>query len=386
MGGMNRHRRRVQMSSIALPEKPANVPAADAQPKRRSHRVLELAIAAPIVILVVLGGYVYWDNSRHFVTTDDAFIASRQFSIAPKVSGYINAVPVTDNQHVTAGQLIAKIDDRDYRTALAQADAQVASARASIANIEAQVEVQKAQIAQALAQVELNKASLAFAQLQADRYDRLARQDAIALQTAQQNDTALLQQRASLDTAKAAVTAAQRQISALSSQRSSAQASLASAVSQQQQAQLNLSYTEITAAQPGRMTNLSAAIGQFVATGTPISSFVPEQETWVSANFKESQLDKMRPGNTVKLHVDAYPHRELTGVVASVQAGSGTAFSLLPAENATGNYVKIVQRVPVKITINNLPKDVVLGPGMSAVPVVRIDPQPSLYERLRGLL
>jgi membrane fusion protein, multidrug efflux system len=132
------------------------------------------------------------------------------------------------------------------------------------------------------------------------------------------------------------------------------------------------------------VTNLSAAVGQFVSAGTAISSFVPEEETWVNANFKEIQLDRMRPGDVVRLRLDAYPERGLMGRVASVQAGSGTAFSLLPAENATGNYVKIVQRVPVKITIDNLPKDVVLGPGMSVSPIVRIDPRPSLYEKLRA--
>jgi membrane fusion protein (multidrug efflux system) len=358
------------MSSIAQLEHPADVHA-EATSKKGARLRLRWVLAAPLVVLIIVGGYLYWDNSRHFVSTDDAFIASRQFSIAPKVSGYIEIVPVTDNQRVAAGQVIAKIDDRDYRTAFSQADAQVASAQASIANIDAQVEVQEAQIAQSQAQVKLNEASLAFDQIQADRYDRLARQDAIALQTAQQNDTALLQQRASLDTAKAAVTAAQKQVTALASQRSSAVASLASAVAQRQQALLNLSYTSITAAQAGRVTNLSAAVGQFVATGTPLSSFVPEHETWVTANFKESQLNHQR---------------KLYGHVASVQAGSGTAFSLLPAENATGNYVKIVQRVPVKITIDNLPKDVTLGPGMSAEPVVRTDPDPSLYERLRDLL
>jgi membrane fusion protein, multidrug efflux system len=374
------------MSSLAQPEHPANAYVGEATPRKMARPRLRWVLAAPVVVLIIVGGYLYWDNSRHFVTTDDAFIASRQFSIAPKVSGYIKIVPVTDNQRVAAGQLIAEIDDRDYRTGFSQADAQVASAQASIANIDAQIEVQKAQIAQSQAQVNLNEASLAFDKIQAERYDRLARQDAIALQTAQQNDTALLQQRASLDAAKAAVIAAQKQVTALASQRSSAVASLASAVAQRQQALLNLSYTSITAAQAGRVTNLSAAVGQFVATGTPLSSFVPEQETWVTANFKESQLNHMRPGDSVELRVDAYPQQKLFGHVASVQAGSGTAFSLLPAENATGNYVKIVQRVPVKITIDNLPKDVTLGPGMSVEPVVRTDPDPSFYERLRDLL
>jgi membrane fusion protein (multidrug efflux system) len=357
----------------------------DDKPRRdKIRRVLRGSLAALLLASVASGGYLYWDNARRFETTDDAFIASRQFSIAPKVPGYIKAVPVTDNQSVVAGQVLARIDDRDYRTALAQAEAQVAAAQTSIANIDAQIEVQKAQVAQTEAQVEQNKASLAFADVQAKRYDMLARENAIALQTAQQNDTALLQQRASLDTAKAAVTAAQRQISALDAQRGTAEANLANAIAQREQARLNLSYTTVTAAQAGRVTNLSAAVGQFVSAGTAISMFVPAEQTWVNANFKEIQLDHMRPGDVVVLRVDAYPERGLRGHVASVQAGSGTAFSLLPAENATGNYVKIVQRVPVKITIDNLPSDITLGPGMSVSPVVRIDPTSSLYEKLRA--
>jgi membrane fusion protein, multidrug efflux system len=362
----------------------ANASMASEKSRQNGVHARRISLVALLLVSVASGGFLYWDNARRFETTDDAFIASRQFSIAPKVSGYIEAVPVTDNQFVLAGQAIAHIDDRDYRTALAQAEGQVAAAQASIANIDAQIQVQKAQVVQTEAQVEQNKASLAFADVQAKRYDRLARENAIAVQTAQQNDAALLEQQASLDTAKAGVTAAQRQISALSAQRGTALANLAQAIAQRKQAQLNLSYTTITAAQAGRVTNLSAAVGQFVSAGTAISSFVPHQETWVNANFKEVQLDRMRPGDTVTLHVDAYPERGLHGHVASVQAGSGTAFSLLPAENATGNYVKIVQRVPVKITIDNLPKDVTLGPGMSVSPIVRIDSRPSLFEKLRA--
>jgi membrane fusion protein (multidrug efflux system) len=169
-------------------------------------------------------------------------------------------------------------------------------------------------------------------------------------------------------------------------QRGTAEANLAQALAQLQQAKLNLSYTTITAAQAGRVTNLSGAVGQYVSAGTTISMFVPAEQTWVNANFKENQLDRMRPGDVVKLRVDAYPERALQGHVASVQAGSGTAFSLLPAENATGNYVKVVQRVPVKITIDDLPRDVTLGPGMSVSPKVRVDSRPSLVEKLRAVL
>jgi membrane fusion protein (multidrug efflux system) len=151
------------------------------------------------------------------------------------------------------------------------------------------------------------------------------------------------------------------------------------------QAQLNLSYTTVTAAQAGRVVDLGAAAGQFAPQATALAMFVPD-EIWVTANYKETQLDAMRPGQAVTLNIDSYPERTIRGHVASVQPGSGTAFSLLPAENATGNYVKIVQRVPVKIVMDNPPSDVALGPGMSVVPTVRMDPTPSLFERLRRWL
>jgi membrane fusion protein, multidrug efflux system len=329
--------------------------------------------------------YLYWDYARHYQSTDDAFIAARQFAIAPKVSGYITAVPVTDNQHVAAGGVIARIDDRDYRIALDQAQAQVEAAQANIQNIDAQTRVQQAQINASQAQVDQAQAALVFAQEQAVRYQHLAQTGSGSVQNAQQYTSQLNQQQAALESVQATLKVAQQQIEALKAQRNSAEASLAQAKAQRDQAQLNLSYTTVTAAQPGRVVNLSAAVGQFAQPGTNLTMFVPD-DIWVAANFKETQLDAMRPGQLVTLSIDAYPEREIGGHVASVQPGSGTAFSLLPAQNATGNYVKIVQRVPVKVIIDNPPIDVALGPGMSVVPTVRTDPAPSIYERLRAWL
>ena len=330
-------------------------------------------------------GYLYWDHARHFETTDDAFIAARQFSVAPKVTGYINAVDVTDNQHVDAGEVIARIDDRDYRVALAQAQAQVGASKAGIANIDAQIEVQDAQIASAQAQVAQAQAGLVFAQQQATRYQNLMKTGSGTVENAQQYESQLHQQEAALTSAQAALKVVQRQVESLKAQRTTAVANLAQSQAQLDQAQLNLSYTTLTAAQAGRVANLSGAVGQYVQAGTAIATFVPD-EIWVSANFKEPQLNEMRPGQLVELAIDAYPGRKIHGSVASIQPGSGTAFSLLPAQNATGNYVKIVQRVPVKIVLDNPPADVAIGPGMSVVPTVRVNSAPSLYERLRGWL
>ncbi|MBV8574272.1 MAG: HlyD family secretion protein [Acetobacteraceae bacterium] len=346
-----------------------------------------IAIPVALVLLAVAAGagYLYWDNAAHFETTDDAFIAARQFPIAPKVSGYLTAVPVTDNEHVDAGAVIARIDDRDYRTALAQAEAQVAAAQASIGNVDAQIAVQEAQIAQNEAQVQQAQAALVFAQEQSARYQELARTGAGSVQNAQQYTSQLTQQQAALKTAQASLVATTRQLSSLKAQRSSAEANVAQANAQRDQAKLNLSYTTVTTAQSGRVVNLTGAVGEYAQPGTNLTMFVPD-DIWVDANFKETQLDKMRPNQPVTINIDAYPEREFRGHVDSVQPGSGTAFSLLPAENATGNYVKIVQRVPVKIIIDNAPTEVSLGPGMSVEPDVRIDPNPSLYERLRGWL
>jgi membrane fusion protein (multidrug efflux system) len=336
-------------------------------------------------VLAVGGGYVYWSYASHFESTDDAFIAARQIAIAPKVTGYVTQVPVTDNQHVAAGAVIARIDDRDYRIALEQAGAQVAAAQATIQNIDAQIVVQQAQIKSSEAQVEQAQATLVFAQQQSARYEALARNGAGTVQNAQQYNSQLLQQQAALKSAQAALTVAQRQIESLKAQRSSAEANLAQAVAQRDQARLNLSYTIVTAAQAGRVVNLTASPGEFAQAGTNLTMFVPD-EIWVTANFKETQLDSMRPGQPASMHIDAYPKRAIRGHVASVQPGSGTAFSLLPAENATGNYVKVIQRVPVKIIIDNPPADVAVGPGMSVVPSVRINSEPSLYERLASFI
>jgi membrane fusion protein (multidrug efflux system) len=358
------------------------------KPSRRgllSRRPVVSAIGALLLASALGGGYLYVDHITRFQSTDDAFIAARQFALAPKVSGYITTVPVTDNQHVKAGDVIARIDDRDYRTALAQAEAQVAAAHASIENIDAQLDVQQAQIAANQAQVDQAQAALVFAEQQAARYEHLGQTGYGTVQNEQQYTSQLHQQQAALASAQATLKLARRQVEALKAQRNSAVASLAQAQAQRDQAELNLSYTTVTAAQPGRVVNLGAAVGQFAQAGTNLTMFVPDQ-IWVTANFKEIQLDHMRPGDPVTLAIDAYPERKIHGHVESVQPGSGTAFSLLPAQNATGNYVKIVQRVPVKIVMDDPPTDVALGPGMSVVPTVRIDPTPSLVERLGRIL
>jgi membrane fusion protein, multidrug efflux system len=355
------------------------------KPRKGFLRRHPIMAGAGLVALLVVGAatYVYWDNASHFESTDDAFIAARQFAIAPKVAGYVTAVPVTDNQHVNKGDVIARIDQRDYLTALAQAQAQVAGAGAGIHNIDTQIATQDAQIAANQAQVAQAQANMELARVTWGRDQPLVKQ---GWATAQQGTTdvqTLKAQQSAVDSAQAALKVAQRQIDTLRAQRTLQEATLAQAQAQLDQAKLNLSYTTVTADQPGRVVNLSGAVGQYAQAGTNLTMLVPD-EIWVVANYKETQLDRMRPGQPVDLEIDAYPERAFHGHVDSVQPGSGPAFSLLPPENATGNYVKIVQRVPVKLILDNPPTDVSLGPGMSVLPSVRVDPKPTLYETLKA--
>ena len=352
----------------------ASPPTAPEKPSMRDrlHEHWLLAIVAAWVLLAALiGGVVYWIEVRDYESTDDAFIAARSFSVAPKVGGYLVEVPVTDNQHVNAGDLLARIDDRDYRIAVDQAEGQVAGAQANIANIEAQIASQQAQIDQAKAQLSQVEAQLQFAQQEAARAEDLLQKGAGTLQRQQQTKSDLEAQQANTTRAKTAVTVAELGIKPLQAQRDSAKASLQQAEAQRDQARLNLDYTNITAAQAGRVVKLSGAKGTYATAGQSIMMFVPD-EIWIVANYKETQLRHMRPGQPVEFRIDAYPDRKLTGHVDSVQTGSGTAFSLLPAENATGNYVKVVQRVPVKIVVDHWPADIPVGPGMSVVPWTKV--------------
>lgn len=336
----------------------------------REHWLLA-TVGAIVLIAALVGGLLYWLEVRHYESTDDAFVSARSFSVASKVGGYVTDIPVTDNQHVNAGDLLAKIDERDYRIAVDQAAAQVEVSKANIANVEAQIVSQQEQIKQAQAQLDQAQAQLKFAQEEFKRAEDLAEKGAGTVQRQQQTRSDLQAQQANTERAKTAVTTAQVGIKTLQAQLEGAKAQLEQSQAQLDQAKLNLQYTNVVAAQSGRVVKLSGAKGTFVTAGQSLMMFVPD-EVWIVANYKETQLNDMRPGQPVEIRIDAYPGRKLTGHVESVQPGSGTAFSLLPAENATGNYVKVVQRVPVKIVVDNWPADLPVGPGMSVVPWTRV--------------
>ncbi|MGH6678657.1 MAG: HlyD family secretion protein [Bradyrhizobium sp.] len=335
----------------------------------RARRRLVLAIAG--LLIVVIAALAYWQVSLSgYVSTDDAFIDARTVAISSQVNAAIVDVPVTDNELVKAGAVLVRLDDRDFKAQADQAQAQVDQGKATIANVEAQLAAQQARIDQAEKQVAQSQAALTFAQQQNQRYQRLAKTGAGTIQQAQQYSSGLLQAQAAVAAAQANAVVAKKQLPVLQAQQRQAQAQVEQAQATLEQAKANLSRTVITAPVDGRVARLTAAKGEYAAVGQALMMFVPEQ-VWITANLKETELVHVRPGAPVSIEIDAYPGRTFKGHVATIQPGSGTAFSLLPAENATGNYVKIVQRVPVKIVFNK-PPDVLLGPGMSVVPTVKI--------------
>jgi membrane fusion protein (multidrug efflux system) len=313
---------------------------------------------------------VWWLNARQYEATDDAFIDGRTASISSQVNGAIVDIPVTDNQLVDADDVLARIDDRDYRVAVNQAKAQVDQAQAAISNLEAQIDAQRARIEQAEKQVTEAQAALTFAGEEDVRAQDLVKKGAGTQQRAQQTASDLRQRQAAFDGAEVNLVVAQKQIAVLQTQREVLAGQLEQMQAAKDQADINLARTVIIAPTAGRATKITAAKGNYAQTGQALMMFV-SRELWVTANFKESQLAYMQRGQRVDVHVDAYPGRPFRGHVDSIQAGSGAAFSLLPPENATGNYVKVVQRVPVKIVFDDTP-DAYLGPGMSVVPDVKV--------------
>ena len=340
----------------------------------RRHPLATLLIVVAIIAVAVIGYFIWLIYFHPYESTDDAFIDARSFSVAAKISGYVADVPVSDNQHVDAGAVIARIDPRDYQIALDQANGQIGVAKAAVSSADAQIAAAGAAIDEAKAQQTSAAAGLQYAKDENDRQQQLVKSGAGSEQAAQQAASTLRQNQASYAQSQASVTSAVKNQAAAEAQKASAIATQHQAEAQAEAAQQNLNYTTIMAAQPGRVVKLSGSKGQYVQAGQAISMFVPD-EIWVTANFKETQLTDMRAGQPVDLTIDAYPDHVLKGKIDSVQPGSGTAFSLLPAENATGNYVKVTQRVPVKITVDNWPKDIAIGPGMSVIPTVTVRPR-----------
>ncbi|WP_338691165.1 HlyD family secretion protein [Bradyrhizobium sp. 26S5] len=340
-------------------------------PSRHAIRRAAFALAAALGVAGTADfGYYYITTGRYLETTDDAYVKADSTIIAPKVSGYIAEVLVSDNEPVKAGQTLARIDDRDFRAALQQAQADVAASDAVVKNLNVQIELQEPLIQQQAAEVDAIDASLKFAQQERARYDELMKTGAGTIQRAQQTDAALRAQTAQLQQGKAGLIAANKKIEVLATQRAQAVAQLGHARAVEQQAALNLSYTEITAPVGGTVGARTLRVGQYVQAGTQLMAVVPLDAVYVVANFKETQLTHVRNGQPVELRVDSFHSTRLKDHVDSLSPASGLEFALLPPENATGNFTKIVQRVPVKIVLDDASLNGRLRPGMSAEPTV----------------
>jgi membrane fusion protein (multidrug efflux system) len=339
--------------------------------KRRLRRVLFAAGGVALLVAAGVYGHGWWTTGRFMVSTDDAYLQADSVAISPEVAGYIAAVPAQDNEQVAPGQVLARIDDRNYRAALASAQANADAAAAGVDELVQQMAQQNYAILEAQAAVEGDQASLAFARQDYGRYATLARSGAGTLQQAQQSGTGARNSQANLQRDQAAVGVARTQMAVLGAQLVKARADVALAQAALRQAQLNLGYTVITSPIEGVVGERSLRVGQYVQAATQLMAVVPLQAVYITANYKETQLTDVRPGQKVAISVDTFPGVTVHGVVNSVAPASGEEFALLPPDNATGNFTKIVQRVPVKITID--PHDPLLGqlrPGMSVEPSI----------------
>jgi membrane fusion protein (multidrug efflux system) len=333
---------------------------AAARPHQRSLLWLGLGALA----LIILAAYLYVPGFYE-VGTDDAYIDAHVVSVGPKVSAYVTTLHVTDNSAFKAGDLLIELDPRDFQVAVDSAEADLKSAEATVANIEAQLQEQQAVIGQNEAAVEGDRSTLEFAQQELQRYSSLANTGIGTVERMQQAQSDIGQRQAGLRRDLAALAAAKAQVAVLDTQRQQALAAVERQKAALAQARLNLSYTKIYATEDGTVANKTVEVGNFVQPGQIMFSAVPTFR-YVTANYKETQLTHVQPGQSVTVRVDAYPSLPLHGHVDSIQRGTGSEFALLPPENATGNFVKVVQRVPVKIVFDDPPAMLQsISPGMS---------------------
>jgi membrane fusion protein, multidrug efflux system len=350
-------------------EKPTGSPPTTGGGNKRRRQML--AAVAALVVALATGAYYYW-FVLPYESTDDAFVEGYVIPMASQVPGRVAELLVKDNQQVKAGDVLLKIDPRDYETSLAQARADLAAAHSRVDQAQAQVNASQAKVAQAQASV---IAAEAENQRAADDLKRYQSVDSTAVSKSA-FDAAQSQARtasANLKAARSQEKAAEADVMLSQAGVETASAAVQQAEAKVRQAELNLSYTQITAPEDGRVTRRVVEQGAYIQPGQSLMAIVP-RHYWVIANFKETQLTHMRAGQPVEVVVDAYPDHKFKGHVESIQSGAGARFSLFPPENATGNYIKVVQRVPVKIVLDNDDPDaeLALGPGMSVDPKVRV--------------
>lgn len=335
-----------------------------------AKRMLTLVLLSLLLIAAIL--FVWSAISRHRASTEDAVITADYTSVAPKVSGYIHFVSVGDNQHVQAGQLLATLDDQDYQVALESAIANLAISEAKLTSIQAQLEQQQATIAQNDAAVSASQAALEYAGQTAERYRRLLAGGTATADEQQKTHAAMREAEAGVHQSKAAALAARKEVTVLEAGIKQAQADITAARAAVDQARLTLSYTRITAPIDGFVGQRSARAGAWVSAGTRLMVIVPLQHSYVMANFLETQLEHVHSGQPVSIRVDALPGVTLHGHVDSIAPATGSTFAAIAADNATGNYTKVAQRLPVKILLDPNQADLQrLRVGMSVVPEIK---------------
>ncbi len=348
----------------------------------RSRRALWIAGLALIGGAGIAAGINYWLDHRDLESTDNAYVKADSTLVAPKVNGYIRRLDAQDNQAVKAGQLLAQIDDRDYVVALDQAQADVETRKAEVANIEAQLAAHAAVIGQARAQLTSADAALELARSNQSRQQKMAEIGFASSQHAEESSTDLRVKRADVERERAAVRNAEGQAKVLQAQVQVARTQLLRVNAVARRAQLDVEYTRIVAPVDGVVAARSVRLGQYVQAGTQLMALVPTQSVYVVANFKETQLKNVRGGERATLRVDSFADTELHGTVESLAPASGLEFSLLPPDNATGNFTKIVQRIPVKIRLD--PNQALAGrlrPGMSVEASVRTTAAPLIVSQ-----
>jgi membrane fusion protein (multidrug efflux system) len=336
---------------------------------RFSRRTLAFA-SAGAVALVAAGWFgVEWLTVGRFtVSTDDAYVQAYNTTLAAKVPGYVANVAVTDNTRVHAGDVIATIDDGDYRLAAESARNKVATQEATIARIGHQIEAQNAAVEQAKAQLSSAQAMATRTQLELDRQNKLAAQEFASHQTQEQAQANRDQAIAGVQAAQAALDSAAANVDVLKGQQQEAAGTLDELKTALAKAERDLSFTVIRAPIDGVIGNRAVQIGDYLQPGQRLASVVPLDDVYVDANFKETQLARLRPGQPVRISVDALPEDDISGSIESLSPASGAVFSLLPPDNATGNFTKIVQRLPVRIRVpSNIASQGRLRPGMSVV-------------------
>ncbi|KQM62236.1 MULTISPECIES: HlyD family secretion protein [unclassified Sphingomonas] len=344
-------------------------PASDLPDTKRGNGRARWIVIALALVAAVVGGWWYVDyqnNGKFLQETDDATVQADMVTIAPRVSGYVADVLVGENQDVAAGQPLVRIDPRDARAQAAQAEAQIAVAGAQADTARAQVTEQYAAIDQARAQLAAARSKAAYDAGEVARYRPLAASGAETRQTLAQLEVTARQSADNVRAAEAAVTAQQRRVASLQSQVAQGRAQGQAARAQLAAASVDVGATQLTAPIKGRIGDKTVTIGQYVQAGTRLMSVVPLDRLYITANFKETQLALMRPGQPVEIDVDALDGVPVRGRVESLAPGTGAQFSLLPPQNATGNFTKITQRVPVRISIEATPEARrLLVPGLS---------------------